>query len=205
MIAGAGYQVFFSFDYEEDRSRAEVVFQSLRARERELSNARFLGSAIWQQGNGGVDETSRSKVRETIAGTRVTCVLVGARTWERDWTRYEIAESLDCGNGLLAVRINAIADGDSQRTSAAGRNPLADMGLGKSRDGQYFVYENSNAQWIRYQDHSLPIAKPSYLPEMSVGYVQPLTVGIVEYDYVKQDGATNLSAWLERAARAAGK
>jgi hypothetical protein len=41
---------------------------------------------------------------------------------------------------------------------------------------------------------------------MSVGYVQPLTVGpVAEYDYVKQDGAENLLAWIERAINSAGK
>jgi hypothetical protein len=130
---------------------------------------------------------------------------VGAHTWEGRWARYEIAQSVERGNGLLAVRINGVADTRTRQTSGAGRNPLAYMGVGKAKDGQYFIFENSNAQWIRYQDHPLPVRKPSYLPEMSVGYVQPLTVGLFEYDYIKQDGLKNLPSWIDRAARSAGK
>ena len=202
----ASRQVFFSFDYDEDRNRADVIYQSWRGHDAgSMGAASFVGSSIWQEAKALSDEGAKRLIREGIGQTCVTCVLVGAHTWERDWTRYEIAQSIERGSGLLAVRINGIADTRTRQTSAAGRNPLAYMGLGKAKNGEYFIFENSNAQWIRYQDHPSPIAKPSYLPEMSVGYVQPLTVGLFEYDYVKQDGAKNLPAWIDRAAQSAGK
>jgi hypothetical protein len=199
-------QVFFSFDYDEDRNRADVVYQSWRGHDAgSMGAASFVDSSIWQEAKGLNDEAVKRLIREGIGQTCVTCVLVGAGTWERNWTRYEIAQSIEQGSGLLAVRINGIVDARTRQTSAAGRNPLAYMGLGKAKNGEYFIFENSNAQWIRYQDHSSPIAKPSYLPEMSVGYVQPLTVGLFEYDYVKQDGGKTLPAWIDRAAQSAGK
>jgi hypothetical protein len=198
--------VFFSFDYDEDRNRADVVCASWRmAHADSMTAARFVDSSIWQKAKVLGDENVKRAICEGIGQTSVTCVLVGARTWEGQWARYEIAQSVERGNGLLAVRINGIADAHTRQTSAAGRNPLAYMGLGKARDGQYFIFENSNAQWIRYQDHPLPVAKPSYLPEMSVGYVQPLTVGLLEYDYIEQAGSKNLLAWINRAAQSAGK
>jgi hypothetical protein len=205
MTQGADRAVFFSFDYEEDRNRAAAVFQLLRMQDAVPREASFAGSSLWQKATGPSSEEAKRLVRETIGRTLTTCVLVGARTSEREWIRYEIAQSLERGNGLLAVRIHGIADSSTRAASPAGRNPLAYIGLGKSRDGEYFIFENSNAQWIRYQDHPQSIAKPSYLPEMSAGYVQPLTIGLVEYDYVKQDGARNLSAWIERAINSAGK
>lgn len=55
------------------------------------------------------------------------------------------------------------------------------------------LFENINSQWIRYQDHNLPLAKPSNVPDMSLGYVQPLSVGLLEYDYVHQNGIDNLA------------
>jgi hypothetical protein len=205
MTQGGGRQVFFSFDYEEDRNRAEAVFQLLRKQDAVPGETSFPGSSLWRTATDPSSEEAKRLVRETIGRTLATCVLVGARTSEREWIRYEIAQSLARGNGLLAVRISGIADSGARAASPAGRNPLAYLGLGKSRDGEYFIFENSSAQWIRYQDHPEPITRPSYLPEMSVGYVQPLTVGLVEYDYVKQDGAGNLPAWIERAINAAGK
>jgi hypothetical protein len=198
-------EVFFSFDYEEDRNRADAVWRSLGARDAGVDETSFVGSAIWQKAKESNDGEVKWLVRQTIGRTSATCVLVGAHTWERQWTRYEIAQSLARGSGLLAVRINGIVDSGTRRTSAAGRNPLAYLGLGKSKDGQYFIFENSNAQWIRYEDYPLPIVKPGYLPDVSVGYVQPLTVGLIEYDYIKQDGAKNLPAWIDRAAKSARK
>jgi MTH538 TIR-like domain (DUF1863) len=199
-------QVFFSFDYDEDHNRADVVYASWRTLVADSSaGASFVDSSIRKKAKALGDENVKRLICDGIGQTSVTCVLVGAHTWERQWALYEIAQSVERGNGLLAVRINGIVDAPTLQTSAAGRNPLAYMGLGKAKDGQYFIFENSSAQWIRYHDHPLPVAKPSYLPEMSVGYVQPLTVGLLEYDYIKQDGSKNLLAWINRAAQSAGK
>ena len=147
MTQGAGWQVFFSFDYEEDRNRADAVFQLLRMQDALRGEASFAGSSLWQTATGPSHENEEVKrlVRETIGRTLATCVLVGARTSEREWILYEIAQSLERGNGLLAVRINGIADSGTRVASPAGRNPLAYMGLGKSREGEYFLFENSNA------------------------------------------------------------
>ncbi len=199
-------QVFFSFDYGEDRNRAGVVCDSWRMHDADgMAGASFVDSSIWQEAKVLGDENVKRLICEAIGQTSVTCVLVGAHTWEGPWARYEIAQSVERGNGLLAVRISGIVDIHTRRTSAAGRNPLAYLGLGKAKDGQYLIFENSNAQWTRYHDHPLPVAKPSYLPEMSVGYVQPLTIGLLPYDYIKQDGAKNLLAWIDHAAQSAGK
>jgi hypothetical protein len=199
-------QVFFSFDYDQDRNRADVVCGSWRMHHADsTAGASFIDSSIWQEAKELSDENVRRLICEGIGRTSVTCVLVGAHTWERHWALYEIAQSIERGNGLLAVRINGIVDTGTRQTSAAGRNPLAYMGLGKTKNGQYFIFENSNAQWFRYQDHPSPVAKPSYVPEMSVGYVQPLAVGLLEYDYIKQDGAKNLPSWINRAAQSAGR
>jgi hypothetical protein len=199
-------QVFFSFDFNEDRNRAHVVCESWQMHHADsMVGPSFVDSSIWQKAKALGDENVKRLILEGIGQSAVTCVLVGAHTWEGRWARYEIAQSVERGNGLLAVRINGVADTRTRQTSGAGRNPLAYMGVGKAKDGQYFIFENSNAQWIRYQDHPLPVRKPSYLPEMSVGYVQPLTVGLFEYDYIKQDGLKNLPSWIDRAARSAGK
>jgi hypothetical protein len=151
------------------------------------------------------DEEKKYLIRKGIDHATVTCVLVGAHTWQSRWVRYEIAHSVERGNGLLAVRINSIADPRTGQISVAGWNPLAYLGVGKVKGAQYFLFENINGQWIRYQDHNLPLAKPSNVPDMSLGYVQPLSVGLLEYDYVHQNGADNLASWINLAAHRFGK
>src|SRR5271166_734029 len=164
-------QVYFSFDYEEDRNRADIVWESEWTRRADgTAEASFTDSGIWQKAKAFDDENMKRLISEEIAKTSVTCVLVGAHTWERQWVVYEIAQSVERGNGLLAVRISGIVDPPTRQTSAAGANPLARMGLGKAKDGQYFIFESSGGQWFRHQDHPLPVAKPPYLPEMRAGY-----------------------------------
>jgi hypothetical protein len=129
-------------------------------------------------------------------------VLIGAHTWEDRWVRYEIARSVERGNGLFAIRISGIADPKTQQRTLSGWNPLAYLGVGKIKGGGYLLFENVNGQWSRYEDHPLPLPKPAHVPNMSVGYVQPLSVGLHEYDYVAQNGSDNLDAWIAEAAKA---
>jgi hypothetical protein len=199
-------RVFFSFDYNDDRSRANVVVGSWRDHYPDSAPAaNFSDSRVWETAKDSDDESIKRLIREGIDGTSVTCVLTGAHTWESRWARYEIARSVEQGSGLLAVRINGIADTKTRQTSASGWNPLAYIGLGKAKDGRYFIFENVNGQWMRYQDHTTSIARPCYLADMSEGYVQPLSTGLVEYDYVKQNGAENLRRWIDLAGQRAGK
>ena len=85
MTQGAGRQVFFSFDYEEDRNRADAVFQLLRKQDAVPAEAGFAGSSLWQTATGPSNEEVKRLARETIGRTLATCVLVGARTSEREW------------------------------------------------------------------------------------------------------------------------
>ena len=199
-------RVFFSFSCDEDLGRAEVVFRSWRARHPDGTQMpSFVDSSVWEKAKANGDESVKHLICEGIDRTSVTCVLAGAHTWERRWVRYEIARSLEQGSGLLSVRINGIADTTTRQTSASGWNPLAYIGVGKAEGGTYFIFENVNGQWMRYQEHTAAIARPRYLADMSVGYVQPVSTGLLEYDYVQQNGPENLASWVDLAAQRAGK
>jgi hypothetical protein len=45
-----------------------------------------------------------------LIGTTVTTVLIGVETSQRKFVDYEIAKSIDRGNGLLEIYINLIKD-----------------------------------------------------------------------------------------------
>ncbi len=167
--------------------------------------AGFVDSRISERVKTRGQEEVKRAIREGIDQTTVTCVLVGGHTWQDRWVRYEIARSVARGSGLFAVRINRIADSKTQQRTSAGWNPLSYVGVGKTKGGDYLLFENINGQWFRYQDHAISLAKPTYLPAMSQGYVQPLSVGLNEYDYVAQNGAEKLAEWIEEAAEKAGR
>ena len=192
-------KVFFSVCYDEDGGRADVMYSAWQARHQTVS-AVYLDSRVSQPAKPlGEDEVKRT-IRDAVHQTTITCVLIGAHTSGDRWVRYEIAQSVERRSGLLAVRINSIADPKTQQRTVAGWNPLAYLGVGKIRSGDYLLFENINGQWCRYQDHPLALPKPPYVPDMSPGYVQPLSVGLHEYDYVAQNGVENLDQWIEHAA-----
>ena len=192
-------KVFFSICYDEDGGRADVMYSAWQARHQTVS-AVYLDSRVSQPAKPlGEDEVKRT-IRDAVHQTTITCILIGAHTSGDRWVRYEIAQSVERRSGLLAVRINSIADPKTQQRTVAGWNPLAYLGVGKIRSGDYLLFENINGQWSRYQDHPLALPKPPYVPDMSPGYVQPLSVGLHEYDYVAQNGAENLDQWIEQAA-----
>lgn len=199
-------KVFFSFRYDEDRHRADVVCAAWQARHPPgAPEAAYLDSRVAEPVKSLGESEIRQAIREGVDQTAVTCVLIGAHTWENRWVRYEIARSIERGNGLLAVRIGGIADLKTQQKTVAGWNPLASVGIGKVRSGDYLLFENISGEWSRYQDLPLALPKPAYVPDMSIGYVEPLSVGLSEYDYVAQDGAENLDQWIAQAAAKAGK
>jgi hypothetical protein len=191
-------KAFFSFS-KEDKDRVNAIYQEWKARHPNVT-LDCLDSTVAAQAKAlGEDEVKRA-IRDGIGQTGVTCALVGAHTWQDRWVRYELACSIERGSGLLAVRIGAIVDPNTRQTTLSGWNPLAYIGIGKVKGGNYLLYENVNGQWTRYGDHEATIAKPAYVADMSVGYVQPLSVGLREYDYVAQDGAKELAEWISRAA-----
>jgi MTH538 TIR-like domain (DUF1863) len=192
-------KAFFSFSYEEDKHRVDAIYQEWKARHPNVI-LDCLDSMVAEPVKALGEAEVKRAIRDGVDQTRVTCVLVGAHTWENRWVRYEIARSLERGNGLLAVRINGIADPKTGQTTVSGWNPLAYVGIGKVKGGNYLLYENLNGQWTHYQDHPVIMSKPTYLPDMSVGYVQPLSVGLREYDYVAQHGAEHLPDWIAKAA-----
>jgi MTH538 TIR-like domain (DUF1863) len=84
-----------------------------------------VGKRISQQARAGSEEDVKRAIQTGFDQTTVTCVLIGAHTWQDRWVRHEIARSVERGNGLFAVRINGIADPSSHQKTTAGWNPLA--------------------------------------------------------------------------------
>lgn len=65
-------------------------------------------------------------IDDALLGTSVTAVLIGNQTAGRDYVKYEIAQSMSRGNGLLGVSINRIEDKDG-KTDKPGNNPLSSV------------------------------------------------------------------------------
>ena len=113
-------RVFFSFKYE-DVSRAMVVRNSWVTQGKEAAG--FVDAAEFKRIEAGGDKAIQKWIDSQLTGTSVTAVLVGAKTCASRWVNYEIAESIEKGNGLLGIDISKIKDLNSTTSERCGKIP----------------------------------------------------------------------------------
>ena len=114
-------RVFFSFHYERDIWRANVVRKSWVTQDR--GAAGFFDASLWEEAKKKGDAAIKKMIDNALVGTSVTAVLIGSLTSERTYVKYEIEQSIERGNGLLGVRIHKIEDNDGH-TDSWGSSPL---------------------------------------------------------------------------------
>jgi hypothetical protein len=100
--------VFFSFHYQRDIWRANVVRNSGAVIGE--SAAGFRDASLWEEAKKKGDQAIKTLIDDGLRGTTVTVVLIGAETASRNYVTYEIEKSIERGNGLLGLRIHNIKD-----------------------------------------------------------------------------------------------
>jgi len=113
-------RVFFSFKYE-DLSRAKVVRDSWVAQGKEAAG--FIDAADFEKLERQGDGAIWSWVDKQLNGTSVTVVLVGNKTCNSKWVKYEIKKSIEMGSGLLGIDISKIKDLQGKTTERCGQIP----------------------------------------------------------------------------------
>lgn len=100
-------RVFFSFDY-----RFVWKVNQLRSISNVIGNAAagFHDASLWEESKKKSDAAIKKLIDDALLNTSVTAVLVNAGTKDRKFIDYEIKQSLDRGNGLVAVQIHKFKD-----------------------------------------------------------------------------------------------
>lgn len=160
-------RVFFSFHYDRDVSRAEIVRNSWCTHP-DRESAGFIDSVEREKVMRGGDAAIRRFIQDGLNGVSVTAVLIGAQTSQRAWVNYEIEESRKARKGIIGIYIHKLKD-FSGATDHKGANPLA-----------------FHRAW-----HN--------------GCIVPYSEIYCTYDWCDDDGYHNLGAWVEAAAKAAGR
>ena len=111
------HTVFYSFDYETDFERVELIRSIHTVQPQPLLNARAW-ERLRQQGLDAV----RGWVDEGIAKSKAVVVLIGTRTATRDWVRYGIEKAWQDRKPLLGIYIHGLAAGGS--IGSAGPSPF---------------------------------------------------------------------------------
>lgn len=192
-------KVFFSFHYERDVWRANIVRNSWVTKP-DREEAGFIDAAEFEKLKKQGDESIKRWINSQLEGTSVTVVLIGAETYKREWVRYEIIKSFDRGNGLLGIYIHKIKDKDG-RVDYKGNNPFEYLALYIDNKGKGKYYEWNGSQWIPFNKY----------PNCSLNFEQKYWgksyqfSGITIYDWVDDDGYNNLGNWVEKAAKEVGR
>jgi len=138
-------RVFFSFHYERDIWRTNIVRNSWVTQDREAAG--FWDASLWEEAKKEGDEAIKRMIDEGLKNTSVTVVLIGAKTSGRRWVKYEIKESHNRGNGLLGVYIHNIKD-QSGHTDLKGNNPFDNFYIEKNGKKVYLSDLYPTYDWI---------------------------------------------------------
>ena len=129
-------RVFFSFKYKEDVSRAMVVRNSWVAQGKEAAG--FVDAADFEKLEEQGDDAIKNWIDGQLEGTSVTVVLVGEKTCNSRWIKYEIEKSIEDGKGLLGIDISKIKDLQSNTSERCGQIPKGyDFYLWNNDDGYH--------------------------------------------------------------------
>jgi len=98
-------KVFFSFDWDDVWDVNQV--RNSWVTKGSYESAGFMDKADIEQVKRKTDKEIMKWIGDQIIGTSVTCVLIGSKTADSEWVKYEILSSRARGNGLLGVYIGS--------------------------------------------------------------------------------------------------
>lgn len=192
--------VFFSFHYQRDIMRVQVV-KNHYVTKGNYTAAGFFDGSLEEKAQKEGDDAVKRLIDNGLRGCSVTCVLIGEETYKRRWVDYEILKSVELGMGLFGIRVHQIRD-PKTGTDAAGSNPFQFLGFGTTGD--------KLVPMIHYKDgwKDAPYLQP--IPRSSAPYLPSSGGRALEnlfnvYDWVDDNGFVNFGNWVERAAMQAGK
>jgi len=113
--------VFFSFHYERDVHRVQLV-KNLNA----LEGQPLLNSQAWEKVRSGGTAGIVKWIDEQMAYKRAVIVLIGKETASRPWVKYEIEKAWAARKPLLGIRIHGLSS--MGNVDSAGGDPFTIAG-----------------------------------------------------------------------------
>lgn len=113
-------RAFFSFEYS-DVQRAMIVRNSWVTKEHSARG--FVDAAAFEKLQRVGDAAVKRWIDQQLENTSVTVVLVGAKTCDSKWVKYEIEESKRRRNGLIGIDVSKVPNFAKQTSTRCGRIP----------------------------------------------------------------------------------
>ncbi len=114
-------RVFFTFNYDRDLRRAEIVRDSWVGPDKQAIG--FWDPSVWAEAHRRGEDIVKKMILRELTSTSVTVVLIGTETAKNPWVNLAIVQSYKQSHGLMAVHINKIADVKGE-VETRGGNPF---------------------------------------------------------------------------------
>ena len=193
--------VFFSFHYQRDIFRVQQV-KNHHVTKGSYTMAGYFDGSLEEKAKKDGDDSVKRMINDGMKGSSVLCVLIGNETWTRRWVRYEIQKAVENGMGIFGIRIHQIKD---QKTGAdtAGGSPFYALGYGERGSNLQPMINWKEGGW-----KNAPML--GEISRKAAPYIPATGAFTLEdkfsiYDWVDGDGYNNFEAWVEKAARQAGR
>lgn len=141
--------VFFSFHYEKDVWRANIVRNSWVTKP-DRETAGFIDAADFEEVKKGGDAAIKKWIDGQLSGTTCTVVLIGEETSNREYVIYELEQSWKKGNGIIAIHLCQIKD-RSGNTCTQGSTSFGPIFKSHLDSKQYFHERFPSYDWV--DDH----------------------------------------------------
>ncbi|HGA1024629.1 TPA: Thoeris anti-phage system ThsA activator ThsB [Bacillus cereus] len=188
-------RVFFSFHYQDVIDFRVNVVRNHWVTKLNQSAAGVFDASLWEDAKKTSDIALKRLINGGLNNTSVTCVLIGSQTFNRRWVRYEIMKSIEKGNKIIGIHINAFKD-KYGNIKSKGPNPFDYLGYQYSQDGkQLYLYEWTGGKWVEYKDLA-PYRVNQIAPESLRGKFYSLSSVYRVYDWVTDDGYNKFSSWV---------
>jgi hypothetical protein len=195
--------VFFSFHYQRDIMRVQVV-KNHHITKGSYTTAGYFDGSLEEKAKKDGDPAVKRLIDNGMSGSSVTCVLIGNETYTRRWVDYEILKSVELGMGVVGVRIHQIKD-PTNGADTAGSNPFDYLGFGTNNNDDKLVPMIKYTEGWKNAPLLSPISRSSaeYLPASGNGPILSTLFSV--YDWESDNGYLNFGKWIEAAAKQAGK
>jgi hypothetical protein len=191
-------RVFFSFHYNKDVQRSEVVKKSQFLKDKQLAG--FFDSSAMEEAKRKDRDSLRRFLKKEMEGSSVVCVLVGEETANRPWVRFEILQGLMDARGIIGVRVHTIA-GFDRKTTNPGPNPFELLGVYCKGNSVHVVQRSAvGANWTYTTDFGQAVLpKWPYTPNLPPAGTTPLSKYFPVHQWANE-GHSNIGDWVEEAA-----
>lgn len=205
--------VFFSFHYDDVVSFRANVVRNSGILKRNAGNHIFSDGSIWEESKSKDPSDLKKLIQKSgLYGTSISVVLIGEKTSERRWVKYELVKSFEKGNGIIGIHINRIR-GKNGYITQKGNNPLDKIGFYLDEDSNTIMfYEVKNGKWVPYIDlktinnkksNSIYFEKQSsfskFLNGSKFNKFYKFSDFFETYCWVNDNGNENFEAWIEKA------